>query len=179
MVTDDEFVPQNVNTAVNAAGVQWDWGAGTNNDHNVRQDDKLFRSGNTTDSGTYLVGNPSAGTFPYYCEAHGSPGSGMHGTLKIKPDQVATKTKLGEVQIGVQWAEGDLETGDRFDVQYRVGNKDWKGWKQHTAKVEGAFGKNGNPVEVKPGTTYKFRARSREGNKQSGFSPALKVTTPG
>lgn len=171
----DVFNPVNESTTVGDGGANWDWGAGTVDDHNVRQNKKLFYSGAVTNSGDFNLSHPSAGTFPYYCETHGNPGTGMHGTLKVKPRQAATKMKRGEIQIGVQWAEEELETGNSFDVQYRVDNGDWDDWKKDTPKVEAAFGKNGKPVKVKASKTYKFRVRSQLGQKASEFSPALTV----
>lgn len=51
--------------------------------HNVRADDNSFGvaiSGSWTISHTYTT----AGTFGFHCEAHGSPGSGMFGTVTVQ-----------------------------------------------------------------------------------------------
>jgi len=153
-------------------------GGTTANEHNVSQDKGLFRSGELSTSFTYSI-PVSAGTFPYHCELHGAPGGvGMAGKLKIQPVQMATKAKHGETQIGVGWADASLPTGDRFDLQFRVNRGDWKSWKKDTSAIEGTFGKNGNPVEVKSGKTYRFRARSElaaHPRRASDFSPPLKV----
>jgi plastocyanin len=159
-------------------GFEFDWLA-TTNSHNVRQDKRLFRSGDPTTSGTFSLTDISAGTFPYHCEVHGD--EGMRGILRVRPAQLATKAKRGEIQIGVGWADLSLQTGDRFDVQFRVNTGDWKSWKQDTSQVEGTFGKNGKPVEVKPGKTYRFRVRSElaaHPSRASEFSPPLKVIEP-
>jgi len=64
--------------------------------HNVVADDGSFRcahgcdddgqggSGNATDAFWFAtVAFPSAGTVGYFCEPHGSPGSGMYGTIEV------------------------------------------------------------------------------------------------
>lgn len=175
-ITDDQFTPQI--TPIVGAGTtshNWQWlGA---NEHNVRQDRKLFYSGPPAVDDTFGI-TASAGTFPYYCEIHGGPGTGMHGTLRIRPAELATKTKRGVIQIGVRWAPDSPQTGDQFDVQYRVDQGDWKSWRKNTSKTEGSFGRNDNPVDVKPSKTYRFRARSEVAsnpNRASAFSPALVV----
>ncbi|MGE0639352.1 MAG: Calx-beta domain-containing protein [Thermoanaerobaculia bacterium] len=52
--------------------------------HNVNSDDGLFRSGNVSSSWppfTHTFNSP--GTFGYHCEAHGSPGVAMFGTITV------------------------------------------------------------------------------------------------
>jgi plastocyanin len=180
-VIDDDFDPANLQSSVGAGGFVFDWGAGTVDQHNVRQDRKLFSSGPETDSGQFLLDEPSAGTFPYHCTIHGAPGSGMHGKLEVRPSVPPnpSKRRRGDLIFFVAWAQS-TQTGDRFDVMYRVNDGKWKVWKQNTAKGDGAFGRNDNPVEVKPDKTYRFKARSeRKGkpNRRSGFSPPLRVFT--
>jgi plastocyanin len=64
--------------------------------HNVVADDGSFRcahgcdddgqggSGNASDSfWLATVAFPNAGTVGYFCEPHGSPGSGMYGTIEV------------------------------------------------------------------------------------------------
>lgn len=46
------------------------------------------------------------------------------------------------------------------------------------SKLEATFGQNDKPVDVKPGKTYRFRARSEKSakpDKHSGWSPGFKV----
>ena len=146
--------------------------------HNVRQDDNLFRSGDPTDNPAfdYTVA-VSAGTFHYYCEVHGSPTGGMDGTIKVRPG-ILKSTSTDE--FGVVWAAKLTQTGNAFDVRYRINNGDWKIWKNDTKKFEATFGKNNNPVDVKPGKTYAIESRSEEANKpskHSDWSPPI-TTTP-
>jgi plastocyanin len=178
-VVDDDFEPATSESSVGAGGFVFDWGAGTGREHNVRQDRRLFSSGPKTDSGQFVLDQPSAGTFPYHCQIHGNPGSGMHGTLEVRPSLLLTpsKRKRGDLIIAVAWAES-TDTGDQFDVKYRVNDGKWKLWKQNTAKPEGAFGRNDKPVEVNPTKTYRFKVRSEKKGKpdrRSGFSPPLVV----
>ncbi|MGI9021245.1 MAG: hypothetical protein ACR2G3_11105 [Solirubrobacterales bacterium] len=178
-ITDDQFTPQKA-PIVGAGTTSHSWQWLGDHAHNVRQDRRLFYSGPPAVDDTFLI-SASAGTFPYYCEIHGGPGTGMHGTLRIRPAQVAMKTKRGVIQIGVRWAPDSPQTGDQFDVQYRVEQGDWKSWRKNTSKTEASFGSNDNPVDVKPGKTYRFRARSEVASnpsRASAFSPPL-VVVPG
>ncbi|HEX6833501.1 MAG TPA: plastocyanin/azurin family copper-binding protein [Rudaea sp.] len=64
--------------------------------HNVVADDGSFRcahgcdkdGGNGAASNSQWVVNltfPTPGTYGYYCETHGTPGSGMFGTIIVQP----------------------------------------------------------------------------------------------
>jgi hypothetical protein len=64
------------------------------------------------------------------------------------------------------------ETGSVYDVQFRVGSGNWRNWRRNTASLASVFGTNGNPVRVRDGVRYSFRARSQEGNATSDWSPA-------
>jgi len=44
-----------------------------------------FNSGNINGGGTFTVTFNTAGTVQYYCQIHGSPGAGMHGTIVVTP----------------------------------------------------------------------------------------------
>ena len=62
--------------------VRWTLAGGT---HNVNSDTGLFRSGNISNSWPAPFDHQfnSAGTFGYHCEAHGSPGDAMFGTITV------------------------------------------------------------------------------------------------
>ncbi len=181
------FSPKVFTSNLNDSGPNflWEWGDEGDNgetvgDHNVRQDRRLFRSGKPTDSvvgGYYL--SASAGTFRYFCDVHGGPrGAGMSGKVKVPPMQYAI-TRLRGFQdfIPVQWATVNSETGNQYDVQYRVGDKPWRNWKTNTSKLQAKFGFNDNPVPLR-NRVYSFRARSEvAGSKKrrSNFSPPLVV----
>lgn len=173
------FGPKTVAKTVGAGGIHWQWGASgsTALPHNVRQDDKLFRSGSLTTSnpaGFSVV--PSAGSFHYYCELHGSPSGGMAGAIKIKP-AIFNKTANS---FGVRWSPGTNQTGDAFDVRYRVDGGTWKTWKNDVTVAQATFGASNKPVHVGPGHTYDVQARSEkksDPSKQSGWSPLARVQT--
>jgi hypothetical protein len=127
----------------------------------------LFDSGDPTKSSFNFSRTFSAGTFSYRCEVH----SDMTGKIK-------TKLLVFEDSEGggptVQWATGNSETGNRFDVQYKVESGDWKNWVKNTDDIQRVFGEGNSPVELDLGTTYRFRARSQKGtedSKVSGWSP--------
>lgn len=73
------FSPQTVNIGVGDR-VIWTRLGGT---HNVNSDNGLFGNALSSSWSTHTVTFGGAGTFGYHCEAHGSPGSGMFGTVVV------------------------------------------------------------------------------------------------
>jgi plastocyanin len=176
-VGDDFFSPKRPPARSFQPGPSFHWsnGSGTFNAHNVRQDDRLFRSGGLTRGPIDFSIRASAGSFHYFCELHGSRNGGMSGVVKVRPITVPDSL-VG--QILVQWASSNTNTGSRFDVRYRVDNRRWKTWKNDTAKFQGSFGRHDNPVDYRPNRhTYKLKVRSerRRVSKRSGFSPTIRL----
>ncbi len=160
---DDFFEPEDLKSDVGTQSFHWQWGPpSTQNEHNVRQDDELFTSGNLVTAGEFTV-NPSAGTFHYYCDAHGFESGGMDGELAIKP----TATPQGKKTL-ITWATETTDTGSQFDVQQKTGSKKPVIVESKTKAVEGAF-------KLKSGTKYQFEVRTRKGKKTSDWSPVLKL----
>jgi plastocyanin len=173
-VQNNFFNPQTARKAVGAGAIKWQWQPGAFN-HNVRQDVKLFYSGQPDDAPHSFTVVPSAGSFHYYCEVHRI--NGMQGSLKIKP--LITPSSTG-TSFGVRWAPTSSNTGGKFDVRYRVDGGAWKVWKNDTTSRNATFGLNGKPVTVRPGHTYDIQARSeksKDTSKVSGWSPAAHVQT--
>ncbi len=175
----NSFGPKNVTKNVGAGSIHWTWGSNgtTFAAHNVRQDNKLFYSGKLTNSNPsgYTI-TPSAGSFHYYCELHGSRSGGMAGTIKIRPT-VYNQTARS---FGVRWSPGTNQTGNAFDVRYRVDGGAWKTWKKHVSAAKAVFGAHKKPVRVRPGHTYEIQARSEKSSKlskRSGWSPSARVQT--
>ena len=175
------FGPKSVTKNVGAGSIHWQWGTNgtTSLPHNVRQDSNLFNSGALTASkpSGYTI-TPSAGSFHYYCTLHGSPGSntGMVGTINIRPT-VFSKTASS---FGVKWSPGTNQTGNAFDVRYRVDGGAWKTGQNLVTTAQAVFGASNSPVHVSPGHTYEVQARSEKlsnVSKASGWSPSAKVTT--
>ncbi|HEV8572147.1 MAG TPA: hypothetical protein VGR49_03730 [Actinomycetota bacterium] len=166
-VHDDFFAPDVVGNQVGDT-VRW-FSDGTNsNNHNVREDGLLFRNGDPTSAAfTYDVVF-SAGTFHYYCEVHGSEFGGMDGLVRIP---VRLNRAPDGLPFTVRWASAASETGSVYDVQFRVGSGDWRNWRTDTTTLSGVFGRNRNPVRVRDGVLYSFRARSQEGTADSRYSP--------
>ena len=91
--------------------------------HNVVSDTGLFRcangcdgdgkggSGNIAGSWTVTIPFATAGTFGYFCEAHGNPGVGMHGTIRV--NAVAFGITPG---ITGYWYTAS-QSGQGFDIQ--------------------------------------------------------------
>ena len=173
------FAPKAVTKNVGAGGIHWKWGANgtTSQLHNVRQDDKLFSSGGLTSSkpaGFTVV--PSAGSFHYFCDLHGSRSGGMAGTIKVRP-AILNKTANS---FGVHWSPGTNDTGDAFDVRFRVDGGQWKTWKNDVTLGQATFGAANKPVHVGPGHAYDIQARSERRSaptKASDWSPLVRVTT--
>jgi hypothetical protein len=176
-VNDNFFNPDRATLPHGPECFQWDWGT-PNNPHNVRQDRKLFYSGAPTASDSAFFGRcASAGSFHYYCEVHGFASGGMDGRLRVRP---TSPKSTSDDRFRVTWALDNSNTGNRFDVRFRVGNGDWRDWRKDTERLSGLFGRNNTPVDVRPNRTYFFKARSQKGpndNRVSGWSPRLRVET--
>ena len=175
-VNDPLFDPRVVNPSVGQA-VHWSRGATSGAEHNVRQDEELFRSGNPTRGPIDYTRKFSAGSYHYYCEIHGSQAGGtaggMSGYVRVKPKVVAEPTGRA---FTVRWATEQTNTGSAFDVQYRVGDRSWLTWKSNTTTFGGIFGSNSSPVTVRSGTRYSFRARSQKEFSTSDWSPRKSFT---
>ena len=148
--------------------VRWEKGSGT---HNVHSTTGMFNSGLPTDWPYSKVF--SAGTFPYYCEIHGSPTGGMTGKVKVRPSISAAPDGK---PFTVRWATGATNTGYAFTIQYRVNGGAWKSWRTGTSADLRVFGKGGAPVTVVAGRTYGFRAKSLKSGNASRFSPVASFT---
>ncbi len=80
-VRDNAFEPAATKAEVGQA-VVWATGSATNDLHNVREDHKIFYSGDADSEFTYKRVF-SAGTFHYFCERHGFHRGGMDGVVKV------------------------------------------------------------------------------------------------
>jgi hypothetical protein len=97
----------------------------------------------------------------------------MQGTVSVRPTHTLAPAGL---PFTVSWALGGAaptNTGNQFDVQYRVGTAGpWRIWRNDTPTRSGVFGQGNQPVRVIAGRTYQFRARSQKTPSQpSGWSP--------
>jgi plastocyanin len=172
-VGDDFFSPKKPPPRSFQAGSSFHWsrGGASNGLHNVRQDDKLFFSGNATRGPINFSVNASAGSFHYYCEIHRS--SGMTGVVRVRP-RALIGSQPGEMLI--QWADSNTNTGSRFDVRFRVDHGNWRTWRNDTSGFQGNFGRNDHPVNYRPARhEYQIEVRSERGqvSKRSDWSPAL------
>ncbi len=178
-VRDNAFSPAlpAARTFQHGASFHWQRAASSVGFHNVRQDNRLFRSGNPTTGPINFTISASAGSYHYFCEIHGSRTGGMAGVVKVRPAFTAAPTGN---PFTVIWADSSTNTGKAFDVRYRVGaSGTWKIWKNDTALFQAVFGQSNKPVAVMPGTTYQLQVRSEQASdhtKTSGWSPTLSVT---
>jgi plastocyanin len=175
---DDDFYAPAAPAARNlsaGASFHWQTAPGAFQPHNVRQDFVLFNSGAPTRNINFSVA-ASAGSYEYYCTVHGTPSGGMDGVVRVRPIHNFNPAGL---PFTVSWALPGTTTGNRFDVQFRVGaTGPWTFWRNDTPTRSGVFGQSGQPVPVMPGRTYQFRARSQKVPSQpSGWSPIRVVNT--
>jgi len=168
-VDDYVFEPATERIAVGGA-VHWLTDPGSLSEHNVRENGGIFRSGDPTLAVDYTV-TFSAGTFNYFCEPH--LGQGMVGKVKVPATVVAAPTGA---PFTVRWATSASDSGETFDVSYRVAGGAWKTWKGATSARKAVFGRDGKPVRVRSGTTYAFKVRSRGAGAVSAWSPVVEFT---
>ena len=178
-IKDNFFAPRTPPTRNLATGASFHWqrAPGSTLPHNVRQNLNLFNSGAATSGPINFSVSASAGTYHYYCTVHGAAsGGGMDGVVRVRPIFAAAPDGA---PFTVRWALTGTTTGNQFDVHYRVGTSGtWKIWRNDTTARAGVLGQNGQPVQVLPGRTYQFRARSQKTPTQpSGWSPILTVNT--
>jgi plastocyanin len=80
-VQDDSFIPGSFSTT---AGSTVTWGWTGNNPHNVTWVGAGVPGPSATQStGTYQRTFADAGTYEYYCTVHGTPTTGMRGTVTV------------------------------------------------------------------------------------------------
>lgn len=80
-VDNDFFTPANV-PVLSGGVVTWTWAPGAVT-HNVTWVSGGFANSGDQSSGTHQVNFPAAGTFNYYCSIHGTPTTGMRGTVTV------------------------------------------------------------------------------------------------
>jgi plastocyanin len=184
-VDDNFYAPDSaVRNLSSGASFTWTRAEGSTLAHNVRQDFGLFNSGSPTSGPINFSIRASAGTYHYYCTLHGPPSGGMAGVVRVRPIFLSSPEGA---PFTVKWAlpvttpGTGTNTGNQFDVQYRVGTTTtWKFWRNDTSTRSGVFGRNNQPVQVLFGRTYQFRVRSQKStapNQPSGWSPVLTVNT--
>ena len=165
----DDFFSRKQSKVEVGGFTRWRRVTSSSGEHNVHSKQGLFSSGAPTTGEIDFTATFSAGTFPYICDVHAF--GGMKGRVEVPP--TLTSAPDGK-PFTVKWATLDTDTGGTFDVQYRVGNSDWTTWKTNAERPSGVFGKNGNPVTLRSGRTYSFRARSGRGTgSNSGYSPVV------
>jgi len=78
-IVDFTFNPDPV--TINAGdSILWQWDA---DNHSTTSDTGIWDSGVFNTGHTFTRAFPTAGTFPYHCSIHGSPGAGMHSTVNV------------------------------------------------------------------------------------------------
>jgi plastocyanin len=178
-IADNSFTSATLDANVGDT-VHWSRASGTGT-HSVHEDGNIFDSGDPASGAIDFTVLFSAGTFHYYCEAHGSASGGMAGVVRVPVSMVSAPAGR---PFTVRWAYpagAGTRSGTSFDVNYRVDSGPWKRWWGNTSGVVSVFGQSGAPMTVTGGHTYSFRARSRAFNGDvyvaSGHSPVRTWTT--
>jgi plastocyanin len=162
VASDDKvFLPRTESSAV---GGSIRWLANGIDRHSATSDDLVFDSG-AARTNLNFTRKFSAGTYPYHCREHGD--QGMRGVIRVAPQVQSAPAGLA---FTVRWAAAGTNTGNSFDVKYRVGRGPWKTWRNNTSAKSMVFGRGG-PVAVARGKSYSFQVRSGTGARESGFSP--------
>lgn len=178
----NRFSPAVSRWSVISTNFFWTWGdigddGSSSRRHNVVQDQRLFRSGDPAKTGPDPQGmfsvSASAGTFPYFCGVHGGPGGrGMAAVIEVPPDKLTTEPD----GVGVEWAVEASDTGNRYDVRFKVGDGRWRTWRRNAKAMSDVFGRDDDPVNFNGTKTYKIQARSTlksDSSRHSGWSPSL------
>ena len=141
----------------------WQWNDNIDNEHNVRQDNKLFNSGAPTDNPDASFGSIElpAGKYHYYCTVHGEKnGGGMDGNIEI----TLFAGKPTPEYVPIEWAlDNDNRVGNRWDVQYKVNQGKWKTWKKNTAAFGANFGENDEPVNFSAAKGLQAQGQDKAG----------------
>ena len=162
VASDDKvFLPR---TETSSVGGSIRWLANGLDSHSATSDDLVFDSG-AARANLDFTRKFSAGTYPYHCREHGD--QGMRGVIRVAPQ---TQSAPAGLPFTVRWAAAGTNTGNSFDVKYRVGRGPWKTWRNNTSAKSMVFGRGG-PVAVARGKSYSFQVRSGTGARESGFSP--------
>lgn len=175
-IRDSEFDPAGVRSLVSGIEPRVTWAgdssAPPDAEHNVRETRKIFYSGppQTWNGGETFSRIFSAGIFDYRCEQHPFT---MTGRVRIKMGQ----DSVDGLPLMI-WATTDTNTGNAFDVQFKVNDGPWRNWKVDTERTQGVFGRNGRPVAFDDvANDYRFRARSQKrvetSRRVSRWSPAV------
>jgi plastocyanin len=80
-ISDNSFTPSSTTVAVGTT-VTWNWNG--SNSHSVTWVSGSPSGAGPKSSGTYQRTFDAAGTYQYYCQIHGSPTSGMRGTVIVQ-----------------------------------------------------------------------------------------------
>ena len=139
--------------------------------HTATSNTGFFNTGSVSPTQSKTKVFDYGGSFPYYCQFHGSPGQGMHGTINVPDRWLNTGTQhVGDVQR-IRVAAVAAPTGLAYDVQMKgPGDSAFHSYK---SKVKTAI------VKFTPTHAGEYQFRSRvhrlSNNKTSGFSPSAFV----
>jgi plastocyanin len=124
--------------------VCWTWTA-TVDQHNIKGNDGSFTSGPPANAGTFQRTFSTPGTFPFHCQVHGTPTSGMRGTVIVRG---ASGTGAGTIQLASTALTVNENAGALTVTVDRVDGGDGPA----TVKIQAS------PGTAKPGKDYNPRA---------------------
>lgn len=91
-VEDNRFTPSSAAVEVGET-VRWSWDG--NEGHNVTFVDPGMGTSDTQSDGTFSQTFGAEGAYQYYCSIHGSPSSGMRGSVTVGAADVPPDTTTG------------------------------------------------------------------------------------
>jgi len=116
------FAPSTITIEVGQP-VCWTWSTG-NTSHNVKGNDGSFTSGPPASTGTFQRTFTEAGTFGFHCQVHGSPTSGMRGTVIVQ--EAGAVSGPGTIAVNPEASTVDESAGSVVLNIERTGGTDGK-----------------------------------------------------
>jgi plastocyanin len=141
--------------------------------HYTRQATSLFASWNRAlDPGqSWSLRIAFAGMYAYYCTPHGTPTSGMHGTISV-PERADPRSGSRSTVFHIIMASSGAPSGWTYDVQRRKGSGAWTSWRSGLTHATTTFAAGSMGAG-----TYYFRSRLHRtsNNAVSGYSPSVSI----
>jgi len=146
------------------------WTNDSSNDHTATSNQGFFNTGNVAQQKSKSKAFDFGGTFAYYCKWHGSPGHGMHGTIRVPDRWLNQGTQhvddVQRIRIGTRQTPAGLA----LDVQIKRPDGSFETYRTKTSQAI---------VKFTPDAPGEFQFRSRlhrlSNNKVSGYSPPVFV----
>jgi plastocyanin len=114
------FTPSTV-TVDPGQPVCWTWSGA---EHNIRADDGSFTSGPPSAGGTFQRTFNTPGTYGFHCQVHGTPTTGMRGTVVVRDTGGGAGAGPGQLQLASTTYSMNEGAGSLMVTVARVGGSD-------------------------------------------------------